>query len=224
MRTTSATMPRRCYPSLRLRAFRNSLCRLRFTMRRSDAAVAVVFRQSHGAAYKYFRNDALNANNPFLKAAGIERPTLERNVFGGTLGGPIKTERAFFFVSYQGTREPNGASSNSLSSSIFIALGLTDDRSPSRLLPTFRPRLPNGNLATSINPVALALLNTRLPDGQFAIPTPQADGRYSGSAISTYRENQLNTNIDYRINDRNWLAGKFFLSNAPTFLALPNGG
>src|SRR6185503_14679528 len=159
----------------------------------------------HGAAYEYFRNQALNANNPFLKAAGVARPTLERNVFGGTLGGPIETERAFFFVSYQGTRERNGASSNSLSSSIFIAPGLTDDRSQSRLLTTFRPRLPNGTLATSINPVALALLNTRLPDGQFAIPTPQADGRYSGSTISTYRENQLNTNIDYRINERNWL-------------------
>ena len=178
----------------------------------------------HGAAYEYFRNQALNANNPFLKAAGVERPTLERNVFGGTLGGPIKPERAFFFASYQGTRERNGASSNSLSSSIFIAPGLTDNRSQSSLLATFRPRLPNGNLATSINPVALALLNARLPDGQFAIPTPQADGRYSGSAISTYRENQVNANVDYRINNRNWLAVKFFLSNAPHFFALPNGG
>ena len=178
----------------------------------------------HGAAYEYFRNNALNANNPFLKAAGVERPTFVRNVFGGTLGGPIKTERAFFFVSYQGTRERNGVSSNSLSSSIFIAPGLTDDRSQSRLLTTFRPRLPNGTFATSINSVALALLNTRLPDGQFAIPTPQADGRYSGSAISTYSENQVNTNIDYRLNGRNWLAAKFFLSNAPHFFALPNGG
>ena len=44
----------------------------------------------HGSVYDYFRNDALNANNPFLKAAGVARPVLSRNVFGGTLGGPIK--------------------------------------------------------------------------------------------------------------------------------------
>src|SRR5438876_318533 len=174
----------------------------------------------HGAGYEYFRNDALNANNPFLKAAGVKRPTLQRNVFGGLLGGPIKTNRSFFFVSYQGTRERNGASRNSLTSSVLVAQGLTDDRSPQTLLATFRPRQSNGLPATSIHPVALALLNVKLPNGQFLIPTPQADGHYSGSAISTYREDQFNTNVDYRVNERNWLAAKVFFSNAPQFLAL----
>jgi len=174
----------------------------------------------HGAVYEYFRNDALNANNPFLKAAGVKRPTLQRNVFGGLLGGPIKTNRSFFFVSYQATRERNGASRNSLTSSVLVAQGLTDDRSQQTLLATFRPRQSNGLPATSINSVALALLNAKLPSGQFLIPTPQADGHYSGSAISTYRENQFNTNVDYRVNERNWLAAKVFFSNAPQFLAL----
>ncbi|HEX6729528.1 MAG TPA: hypothetical protein VF074_05935, partial [Pyrinomonadaceae bacterium] len=178
----------------------------------------------HGAVYEYFRDDSLNANNPFLKAAGVERPTLSRHVFGGMFGGPIRKDRSFFFLSYQGTRERNGAAPNSLSSSIFIARGLTNDRSQQTLLTTFRPRLPNGTLATAINPVTLALLNARLPDGQFVVPTPQANGRYSGSAISTYREHQFNANVDHRINDRNWLAAKFFFSNAPQFSALPNGG
>jgi len=113
---------------------------------------------------------------------------------------------------------------NSLTSSVLVALGLTDDRLQQTLLATFRPRSQTGLPATSINSVALALLNAKLPDGQFMIPTPQADGRYSGAAISTYREDQFNTNVDYRINDRNWLAGKMFFSNAPQFLALPNGG
>ena len=178
----------------------------------------------HGAAYEYFRNGALNANNPFLKAAGVKRPTLQRNVFGGLLGGPIKTNRMFFFGSYQGTRERNGASRNSLTSSVFVAQGLTDDRSEQTLLATFRPRSPNGVPATSINPVALALLNTRVSGGQFLIPTPQSDGHYSGSAISTYREDQFNLNSDYRINQKDWLAVKFFFSNAPQFFAIPLNG
>ncbi len=175
----------------------------------------------HGAVYEYFRNEALNANNPFLKAAGVQRPVLKRNVFGGLLGGPIKHDSLFFFGSYQGTREDNGASDNSLTSSIFIAPGLTDDRSQQTLLATFRPRLPNGQLASLIHPTALALLNIRLPDGQFLIPTPQSDGRYSGSAVSTYREDQFNANVDYRAGEKDWLAVKIFFSNAPQFIALP---
>src|SRR5258705_4288258 len=120
----------------------------------------------HGAAYEYFRNDALNANNPVLKAAGVSRPTLQRNVFGGLLGGPIKPDRLFFFISYQGTRECNGASPNSLTSSVLIEPGLTNDRSQQYLLTTFRPRpSPTAPHPTSINPVALALLNTKLTNG-----------------------------------------------------------
>ncbi|MCA1837230.1 MAG: carboxypeptidase-like regulatory domain-containing protein [Actinobacteria bacterium] len=181
--------------------------------------------QFHGAVYEYFRDDALNANNPFLKAAGVRRPTLKRNVFGGLLGGPVKTDRAFFFASYQGTRERNGGSDSSLTSSVFIARGLTDDRSQQILLATFRPSLfPGGPPAASIHPAALALLNFKLPSGQFLIPTPQSDGRYSGSAISTYREDQFNANVDYRAGAKDWLAVKFFFSNAPQFTALPSGG
>jgi hypothetical protein len=176
----------------------------------------------HGAAYEYFRNDALNANNPFLKAAAVPRPTLQSNIFGGVLGGPIKADRSFFFVSYQGTRQRNGASDNSLTSSVLVAKGLTDDRSQQNLLATFIPRLPNGLPATSIHPSALALLNIKLPGGGFLIPTPQADGRYSGSAISTFREDQFNTNVDYRAGEKDWLALKFFFSNAPQFAALPD--
>ena len=179
----------------------------------------------HGAGYEYFRNDALNANNPFLKAAGVTRPTLQRNVFGGLLGGPIKTDRFLFFISYQGAREHNGASPNSLSSNVLIAPGLTNDRSQQTLLTTFRPRQsPTAPPATSINSVALALLNTRLPNGQFLIPTPLPDGHYSSSASSSYNEDQFNTNIDYRISEKNWMAVRFFFSNAPQFLALANTG
>src|SRR5262249_39592390 len=113
----------------------------------------------------------------------------------------------------------NGASPNSLTSNVMIDQRLTDDRSEKTLLANFTP-LSNGRLATSIDPSALKLLNTRLPGGQFLIPTPQADGHYSGSAISAYREDQFNTNLDCHTGENDWLAAKFFWSNAPQFLAL----
>jgi Carboxypeptidase regulatory-like domain/TonB dependent receptor/TonB-dependent Receptor Plug Domain len=169
----------------------------------------------HGTAYEYFRNEALNANNPFLKAAGVSRPVLKRNAFGGTVGGPIKRDKAFFFASYQGTREKNGASIlNSLSSGVLLDSSLTDDRSEATLKKNFG--LP------SIHPTALALLNEKTPEGQFLIPTPQANGRYFGSAISRFTENQMNANVDYRLSDKNWLTSKLFLANAPFFLQLPS--
>ena len=171
----------------------------------------------HGGAYEYFLNDALNANNPFLKAAGTKRPVLRRNIFGGLIGGHIKKDKAFFFASYQGTRERNGASVNSLSSSVLITPNccLTDDRSESTLRQTFN--------VPPINPVSLKLLNARLPSGHFLIPTPRVNGRYSGSAISPYREDQFNANMDYRISEKDWLATRFFFSNAPQSPALFGG-
>ena len=51
----------------------------------------------HGAIYAYFRNTALTANNPFLKASGVPRPVLERSVFGGTLGGAKSVTLLFLF-------------------------------------------------------------------------------------------------------------------------------
>jgi hypothetical protein len=177
-----------------------------------------------GVIYDYFTDTALNANNPFLKAARQPRPVLERNIFGFTLGGVLRKDRAFFFVSYQTTRERNGASRlNSISSKILIGQGsqaLTDDRSQATLLQIFMPRLPNNQPATTINPVALRLLNARLPNGQFLIPTPQTGARYSGSAVSTFREEQFNTNFDYRLTPRNLLSAKIFFARAPQIAAL----
>src|ERR1051325_1730125 len=66
----------------------------------------------HGNAYYFIRNKALNANEFFLESAGQPKPVLSRHQFGGTLGGPIRRDRLFFFGSYQGTRETNGASLN----------------------------------------------------------------------------------------------------------------
>ncbi len=178
----------------------------------------------HGGGYGYFRNARFNSNNPFLIAANVARPVLTRNVFGGYLGGPIKKDKLFFFASYQGTRERNGASIiNSLSSNVLVAPGLTDNRTEATLLATFHPVSLLGVPLATINPTALALLNAKLPNGQFLIPTPTAaNGTYTGSTPSVFKENQVNANIDYRYNDKNTFAFKFYGSNAPQTLVLPS--
>src|SRR5580700_3187980 len=61
--------------------------------------------QLHGSAFDFFRNRVLDANDFFNIPLGIPRLDLKRNQFGGTLGGPIRKDKAFFFVAYQGTRQ-----------------------------------------------------------------------------------------------------------------------
>lgn len=56
----------------------------------------------HGKAYDYNRNTALNANN-YFSTPGTSLKYI-RNQFGGTFGGPIFKDRAFFFVDYEGNR------------------------------------------------------------------------------------------------------------------------
>ena len=167
----------------------------------------------HGSIYEFFRNEVFNADDANLKAVGEGRPEMRRNVYGAALGGPLRKNKAFFFVSYQGTREANGATDQSLYKSVLIAPGLTDDRSTATLMNTFG--------VPSIDPISLQLLNLKLPNGKFLIPTPQnSQGRVTGTALSTYHEEQFNTNLDYRAGTRDSLIGKFFFAHAPLFSAL----
>jgi outer membrane receptor protein involved in Fe transport len=186
-----------------------------------------------GNAYEFFRNKALNANEPFIKARGLAKPVLSRNQFGFTLGGPIVKDRAFFFGSYQGTREENGLSLNNSLTFPSIPLGLTDtNRTAAGLAATF------GLTAAQINPVSLSIVNARLPNGQFAIPSTGSTSAPSScplallgnninrcpisnpqSGISEFRENQFNINGDFNITNDHNLAAKFFFADNPTIQA-----
>ena len=68
----------------------------------------------HGSLFEFHRNTVLNANDFFNNTAGVERPPLIRNQFGGRLGGPIWRDRTFFYVGYQQTRESRSIAVNRL--------------------------------------------------------------------------------------------------------------
>src|SRR5262245_34102983 len=59
----------------------------------------------HGSLFEYVRNDKLNANNFFSNSSGAKLAPLAVNQYGGTLGGPIRKEKAFFFFNYEGYKE-----------------------------------------------------------------------------------------------------------------------
>ncbi|HEY2546607.1 MAG TPA: carboxypeptidase regulatory-like domain-containing protein [Candidatus Acidoferrum sp.] len=59
----------------------------------------------HGSAYDFVRNTAFDANNFFSNLNGDPRQVLHRNQYGGTVGGPIKKDKLFFFFAYQKQQE-----------------------------------------------------------------------------------------------------------------------
>lgn len=60
--------------------------------------------QLHGSAFEFLRNTALDARNFFSP----ERSFYRQNQFGGTVGGPIRQNKVFYFTDYQGTRQSQG--------------------------------------------------------------------------------------------------------------------
>ncbi len=82
--------------------------------RSSGAQIALITKSGtndfHGSLFEYHRNTRGTANNWFNNKAGVARPQLIRNNFGGAVGGPIKKNRIFFFFTYEGFREAKGTS------------------------------------------------------------------------------------------------------------------
>ncbi|MGH9348345.1 MAG: carboxypeptidase regulatory-like domain-containing protein [Vicinamibacterales bacterium] len=175
-----------------------------------------------GSLFEFFRNEALNANDFFLKQNAQPKPILRQNQFGGTLGGRVVRDRLFFFTSYQGTRQTNGIGAKSLASRFLPPL--TDDRSRAALGAQFGGQQgDNGGVAvafdgSNINPVALALLNSRLPDNSLLIPTPQVIqpnglGFSVFSDPSEFIEDQILINLDNVISTAHSLSLRAFYSD-----------
>ena len=196
----------------------------------------------HGTVFEFLRNKVLNANDFFLNQTGQPRPVLNQNQFGFALSGPIKKDKLLFFGSYQGTYQVNGIAAGQSRTACTASLSeppLTNDRTPAELGKIFGGMTgaqggtaikPDGS---NINPVALALLNFKLPDGSLLIPTPQtvAPTKLLAQEVFSvfsdpchFDENQFSTNVDYltRLNGR--IAVRFLLADDGEDITFPGNG
>lgn len=196
----------------------------------------------HGTVFEFFRNDVLNANDFFSNQTGQPRPTLNQNQFGFTIGGPIKKDKLFFFGSYQGTRQVNGLAAGQSRVACAASLTeppLTDDRSAAALGAMFagltgaKGGTPVNSDGSNINPGALALLNFKLPNGNFLIPTPQKVDSTKplseqGFSVLTepchFSENQFSANVDYLMSSKSKVTGRFFLADDDQTVTFPGNG
>ena len=214
--------------------------------RAAGANVSVITKAGtnhyHGTIFEFLRNNILNANDFFLNKTGQRRPDLKQNQFGFALGGPIKKDKLLFFGSYQGTRQVNGTAAGQARVACTVSLNeppLTDDRSPAALGKQFGGlKGALGGVAinpdgSNINPVALALLNFKLPDGSFLIPTPQTvdpSKPFTSSGFSaftqpcSFKEDQGLGNVDYVLSQKSQLAARFFIASSDQLVTFPGGG
>jgi hypothetical protein len=155
-----------------------------------DMSTASGTNNIHGSAYVHRGTNWLNADPYFYNAdpnipANEKNPELHRYSAGGTIGLPIKKDKLFFFGSYQYTH----ASDQEIGiSRAFVPPGLTNDRSaaalanlantdsmaPSFFLPDTVANTSPASIgvgAGQINPIAYALFNYKMPNGQYMIPS-----------------------------------------------------
>lgn len=194
----------------------------------------------HGDVWEFVRNDIFNANSFFQNANGRPKATLKQNQFGGTLGGPIKKDKLLFFGSYQGTRQVDGLDPTASLDTVVLP-PLTNDRSAATIGSQFCPANKPANVrsayltfaggaqvacdGSNINPVALNILQLKLPNGRYLIPTPQtilSSGPNAGLGLSafslksTYGENQSLANLSWVISKKHTLTGRVYYARAQT--------
>ena len=148
----------------------------------------------HGDLFEFLRNSDLDARNFFDQTIGT--PPFKRNQFGGILGGPIKKDKLFFFVNYEGFRQALAVSSTAVVPSALARQGL----------------LPNGssvpNLKAGILPFANAFW-----------PAPSTPDLGNGTAISYsnppqhVREDFGLARIDYTISSRDSFSAHYNIDN-----------
>ena len=187
--------------------------------------------QIHGSAWEFFRNTNLEANDFFSNAAGLPRADFRFNQFGGTLGGPIKKDKTFFFGSYEGLRWvqsgsavgtlPTAAQRSGDFSSTYNTQGQVipiydpfstrpDPANPGQFI---RTQYPGNKIPTTeINPVATSLLNY-LPLPNQPGDSVTGNNNYYVNFSSPIEENSFSLRIDQAISATQKLFGRYSIND-----------
>jgi len=184
--------------------------------------------QFSGSAYEYFRNSALDARN-FFDSPSLPIPPYRQNQFGGSLDGPIRRDRTFFFTNYEGLRIDQGITNATLLPTMAERSGDLSGINPATGQPfpaiinpaTGQPFQGNQIPASDINPVSTALL-ARVP-----LPT-QSNSAPAGlnsvdTGLRTVDADQFTVRLDHQINTKEQLFGRFLLfQSAQLFPFVPD--
>jgi hypothetical protein len=158
--------------------------------------------QYSGSLFEYHRNDALDARN-FFDADG--KPDFQRNQFGATVGGPIATDRLFFFAGYEALIERLGRT---------ISTVVPDDNARLGILPD--PANAGSTITVPINSNV----------APFLAEFPRANGENLGGGLAVFNfpfnqtldEHFFQGRIDYNVSASRQLFARYTLDDAEQFL------
>src|SRR6266404_781453 len=152
----------------------------------------------HGSAFEYLRNDKLDAANFFDNIIG-QKSKLRMNQFGGSIGGPIKTDKAFFFFSYEGYRLRGGI--NAI------------EAVPGQASRICAPPLGTGALAC--NAATAALIPAFRASGAVTLRTgPDLFDTVQLQANNIVNESSVAVRVDYKLNQKHSTYFRFFRDQA----------
>ena len=171
----------------------------------------------HGSAFESLQNDAFNARNFFATA----KPKVRLNQFGGTLGGPVRQGKTFFFGTWERTRQ---LTSDTIISTVPTLLNRQGDFSDLRnsagqairiFDPQSRQAFAGSVIPTNrLDPVALAALR------YFPLPNRQGTStnanNYVGNSESTLDRDILVGKVDHKPGMNDLLTVRYYINNSNT--------
>lgn len=171
--------------------------------RASGAQVNVVTRSGtnafHGSAFEFVRNDAFDATNFFTNSLGGTKPVLRYNQFGGSLGGPIRRTKTFFFYRFERLDQIHPSATTAVVSTAAQRASITD-RNAANLIAFYPlPTVPNAPAGTT---------------------------NFVGNVPNVTKDNTNFIRVDHNISDTDRLTGRFinFTGTAVNGGSLPTTG
>lgn len=160
----------------------------------------------HGSAFEFYRTSAFQANDFFNNAAGVSRAPLIRHTFGGSVGGPIVKDRAFFFYSFEGDRIQRSVSVVRNVPLASLGQGLVRFRNPEGGITTLTPN----NIADifpqmGTNPAAIAFLGqaaAKYPANDFTIGDQFNTAGFRFNAPTPVKRNSHTGKFDFNLTSK----------------------
>ncbi|MDD5544233.1 MAG: carboxypeptidase-like regulatory domain-containing protein [Acidobacteriia bacterium] len=199
--------------------------------RSSGADVAIITKSGtnnfHGSLYEYNRTAATAANDWFNNRSGVARPALTRNQYGGSVGGPIKKDKLFFFFNFEGRKDRRGSSvSRTVPLTALRNGGLNYITNAAGCSSTARLNNPaTAGCIASLTASQIAAMDPQKVGADAALlnvingayPSPNdltgGDGVNSGlfrfNAPVVFNRNTMVGRIDYNINSKQKIFGRF---------------
>jgi hypothetical protein len=170
-----------------------------------------------GSVFESHRNEALDARNAFASS----KPAILLNQFGGTLGGPARRDRTFFFGTWERTRQRTGSPVVSTVPTVLNRTGNFSDlvTATGERVPIYDPltRQPfPGNVipADRLDPVAmLALAHYPLPN---AAGTATHAANFVGNSLATLERDIVVGRVDHALSNNDRLTARYYLNDSGT--------